>query len=115
LLMTLWLMVGCDQERSPLSPDQESALAPPAGKGNPHDDDDASAELESDGNTKDKPQPNGKATGNPHLNGDIDAESDGKAKGVNADPSGHAKSKGAAKMLLLEVLTDAEGLPVQYT
>ena len=125
LLMGLWLIVGCDQERSPLSPDQESALAPPAGKGNPHDDDNASAELESDGNTDHKPKPNGKATGNPHVitnenakakpkangkatgnphfDGDVDAEPNGKAKGVNGDLPGQTKRKGAVKMPLLDV------------
>ena len=115
LLMGLWIMAGCEQERSPVSPDQESALAPPAGKGNPHANDNDNAELEPAGKNSDKPEPNGNATGNPHVgkNDNAKPKANGKATGnphfngktenVNDGPPEHAKRKGAVKMLLLSV------------
>ena len=63
LLAATWLIAGCEQEKSPVTSDQELFLAPGNGNGNSN----AHAKGDDEGNANAESKGKGKARGNPHT------------------------------------------------
>ncbi len=81
LFAVIWLIAGCDTERSLLTPDQEDFQAP--AKGNPKIND-------NDDDDDDDKEPKGEAVGNPHVDDNPNAN-------PNAGDNGNGKAKGKDK------------------